>query len=157
MTKTEKVPIVGIFFSKDHFNVLGRVKKIRVGRQTWTTHTFHLSLNYLCTIYEGSKRKSSYLFEKLFEKDLVHLVSDSIFKRLKFDHSSSETNSNQKIKIKNYFHDYCVFLDIRLTYGNKLLPNITRYKRVTAFQIGSNKNETTLVYIWTATSYVANT
>ena len=44
MTKPEKVPILGIFFSKDHFNVYGRVEKIRVGRPTGTTHTFHLSL-----------------------------------------------------------------------------------------------------------------
>ena len=45
----------------------------------------------------------SFLLEKLFEKDLVHFVSDSIFKRFYFDYSSSETVSNQKIKIKNYF------------------------------------------------------
>ena len=47
---------------------------------------------------KGSKRKTSYLLEKLFEKDYVHLASDSIFKRLNFDYSSSETVSNQKIK-----------------------------------------------------------
>ena len=68
----------------------------------------------------------SYLLEILFEKDFVHFVSDSIFKRLNFDYSSSETASNQKIKIKNYFHDDCVFLEIRLTDGNQLLPNLTR-------------------------------
>ena len=34
---------------------------------------------------KGSKRKTSYLLEELREKDLVHFVSDSIFKRLKFD------------------------------------------------------------------------
>ena len=56
---------------------------------------------------KGSKRKTSYLLEKLFEKDLVRFVSDSIFKRLKFDYSSSETVSNQKMKTKNYFHDDC--------------------------------------------------
>ena len=77
---------------------------------------------------KGSKRKMSYLLEKLFEKDLVHFVSDSIFKRFNFDYSSSETVSNQKIKIKNYFLDDCVFLEIRLTHGNQLLPNITRNK-----------------------------
>ena len=77
---------------------------------------------------KGSKRKTSYFLEKLFEKDLVHFVSDIIFKRLKFDYSSSETVSNQKIKIKNYFLDDCVFLKIRLTHGNQLLPNITRNK-----------------------------
>ena len=46
-------------------------------------------LNYLCTIYKKfQEKKTSYLLEKLFEKDLVHFVSDSIFKRLKFDYSS---------------------------------------------------------------------
>ena len=63
-----------------------------------------------------------------FEKDLVHFVSDSIFNRLNFDYSSSETVSNQKVKIKNYFLDDCVFLEIRLTHGNQLLPNKTRNK-----------------------------
>ena len=37
---------------------------------------------------KGSKRKTANILEKLFEKDLVHFVSDSIFKRLKFDYSS---------------------------------------------------------------------
>ena len=36
-------------------------------------------------------------------------------------------------KIKNYFLDDCVYLEIRLTHGNKLLLNITRNKRVAAF------------------------
>ena len=54
--------------------------------------------------------KTSQLLEKLFEKDLVHFVSDSNFKRLKFDYPSLETVSNQKIKIKNYLLDGCVFL-----------------------------------------------
>ena len=73
-------------------------------------------------------RKTSYFLEKLFEKDLAYFVSDSIFKRLKLDYSSSETVSNQKIKIKNYFLDDFVFLEIRLTHGNQLLPNIMRNK-----------------------------
>ena len=75
-----------------------------------------------------SKRKTSYLLEKLFKEDLVQLISDKTFKRLKFDYSSSETVSNQKIKIKNCFLDDCVFLEITLTHGNQLLPNITRNK-----------------------------
>ena len=80
---------------------------------------------------KGFKRKTSYLLEKLHEKDLVHFVSDSIFKRIKFDYSSSETVSNQKIK--KCFFDDCVFREIRLTHGNQLLPNITRNIRVTTF------------------------
>ena len=63
-----------------------------------TEHTFII----ICVQYiKGSKRKTSYILEILFEKDLVQFVSDSIFKRLKFDYLSSETVSNRKIKIKN--------------------------------------------------------
>ena len=87
-------------------------------------HTLNICAQYT----KGSKRKTSYLLEKMFEKDLVHFVSDSIFKRLNFDYSSSVTVSNLKIKIKNYFLDDCVFLEIRLTHENQLLPNITRNK-----------------------------
>ena len=43
------------------------------------------------------------VLEKLFKKDLVHLVSDSIFKRLKFEYSSLETVSNQKLKLISVF------------------------------------------------------
>ena len=89
-----------------------------------TEHTLIIYVKYI----KGSKRKTSYLLEKLFEKDLIHFVSDSIFKRLTFGYSSSETVSNQKIKIKNYFLDDCVFLEIILTYGNQLLPNIKKNK-----------------------------
>ena len=89
-----------------------------------TEDTFIIYVQYI----KGYKRKTSYLLEKLFKKDLTHFVSDSIFKRLKFDYSSSETVSNQKIKIKNCFFDDRVFLEIRLTHGNYLLPNITRNK-----------------------------
>ena len=64
-----------------------------------TEHTLIIYVQYM----KSSARKTSYLLEKLFEKDLVHFVSDSIFKRLKFAYSSSETVSNQKIKIKNCF------------------------------------------------------
>ena len=74
------------------------------------------------------KRKTSYLLEKLFEKGLVHFVPESIFKRFKFDYLSSETVSNQQIKIKNSFLDDCVFLVSRLIHGNQLLQNITRNK-----------------------------
>ena len=77
-----------------------------------TEHTLIIYVQYI----KGSKRKTSYLLEKLFEKDLVHFVLDRIFKRLNFDFSSSETISNQKINIKNYFLNDCVFLEIRLTH-----------------------------------------
>ena len=89
-----------------------------------TEHTLFIYVQYI----KGSKRKTSYLLEKLVEKDLVHFVSDSNFKRLKFDNSSSETVSNQKIKIKNCFLDDCVFVEIRLIHRNQLLPKITRNK-----------------------------
>ena len=63
--------------------------------------TEHTLIIYVKCI-KGSKRKTSYLLEKLFEKDLVHFVSESIFKRLNFDCSFSETVSNQK-KIRTGF------------------------------------------------------
>ena len=84
-----------------------------------TEHTLIIYVQYI---------KGSYLLGKLFVKDLVHFVSDSIFKCLKFDYSSSETVSNQKIKIKTYFLDDCVFLEIRLTHENQLPPNKTKNK-----------------------------
>ena len=84
-----------------------------------TEHTFGIYLQYI----KGSKIKTSYLLEKFSEKDLVHFVPDSIFKRLKCDYSSSETVSNQKIKINNYFLDGCLLLAIGLTHGNQLLSN----------------------------------
>ena len=66
-----------------------------------TEHTLIIYVQYI----KGSKRKTSYLLEKLFDKDLICFVSNSIFKRLKFDNSSSETVSNQKVEIKNSFLD----------------------------------------------------
>ena len=98
----------------------------------YLTEMLYFLTEYTLIIYvpytKVSKRKTSYLLEKLFETDLVHFVSDSIFKGLKFDYSTSETVSNQKIKIKNCFLYDCVFLEIRLTHENQLLPNITRNK-----------------------------
>ena len=64
-----------------------------------TEHTLIIYIQYI----KGSKRKNSYLLEKVYEKDLVHFVSVSIFKRLKFDYSSSKTAPNQKIQIKDSF------------------------------------------------------
>ena len=78
-----------------------------------TEHTLIIYVQYI----KCYNRKTSYLLEKLFEKDLVQFVSDSIFKRLKFDYSSSETVSNQKIKIKNWLFDDCVFLDMEINYN----------------------------------------
>ena len=64
-----------------------------------TEHTLIIYVQYI----KGSKRKTPYILEKLPEKDFVHFVSDSIFRRLKFDYSSSEMVSNQKIKNKIVF------------------------------------------------------
>ena len=100
-------------------------------KSKYPTEMLYFVTEHILIIYaqyiKGSKRKTSYLLEKLLEKDLVHFVSD-IFKRLKFDYSASETVSNQKMKTKNYFLDDCVCLEIRLTHGNQLLPNIARNK-----------------------------
>ena len=105
-------------------------------KSSYPSRMFYFLTDITLIIYvqyiKGSKRNTSYSLEKLFEKDYVHFVSDSIFKRLKFDCSSSETILNQKIKRKNCFLDGCLFLEIRLTLGNQLLPNITRNKSVTA-------------------------
>ena len=49
------------------------------------------------------KKKPLSLQEKSFENDSIHIVSDSILKRLKFDYSFSETVSNQKIKFRTIF------------------------------------------------------
>ena len=84
-------------------------------------HTLIIYVQYI----KVSKRKTSYILQSLFEKDFVHFVSDSTFKCLKFDNSSSETVSNHKIKIKNFFLIDCVFPEISLTHGNQLF--ITQY------------------------------
>ena len=106
------------------FKLLPKSKYVTGMRYFLTKHTLIIYVQYI----KASKRKASYLLEKMLEKDLVHFVSDYIFKRLKFDYSSSETVSNQKIKINMYFLYDCVLLEIRLTHGNQLLPNITRNK-----------------------------
>ena len=89
-----------------------------------TEHTLIIYVRYI----KGSKRKTSYLLEKFVRERFSTFVSDSNFKRLKFDYSFSETVSNQKIKTKDRFLDDCVFLEIRLTHGNQYLPNITKNK-----------------------------
>ena len=45
MTKSEKVPILGIFSPKTILMFRVGLKKIRVGRPTGTAHIFHLSLS----------------------------------------------------------------------------------------------------------------
>ena len=88
-----------------------------------TEHTLIIYVQHI----KDSKRKTSYLLEKLLEKDLVHFVSYSIFKRLKYDYSSSETVLNQKIEIMTIFLMAAYFW--RSDYPWKsILPNITRNK-----------------------------
>ena len=74
------------------------------------------------------QEKNFISFREIVRETFSTIVSDRIFKRLKFDYSSSETVPNQKIKIKIYFLDDNVFLEIIRTHGNQLLPNITRNK-----------------------------
>ena len=64
-----------------------------------TEHTF---ITYVQLII-GFKRKTSSLKEKSFKNDSERFVSDSIFKRLNFDNSSSETILNQRIKLRAIF------------------------------------------------------
>ena len=56
-----------------------------------TEHTLIICVQFIIS----SKGKTSYHLEKAFENVSEHFVSDKIFKRLKFDYSSSETVSNQ--------------------------------------------------------------
>ena len=70
---------------------------------------------------------------------MEHFVSDSIFKRLNFDYSSSITVLIQRIKFRAIFStgdqiNQCEF-------------NITKYNKIRQFQIRSNKHETPLVYV----------
>ena len=58
--------------------------------------------NYLCTIYNRFQEKNFMSLGEI-ENDLEHFVSDSIFKHLKFDCSSSETALNQQLKLKGCF------------------------------------------------------
>ena len=46
-----------------------------------TEHTLIMHLQYI----KGFKRKTSYLLDRLFEKNLVHFVSDSILNALTTD------------------------------------------------------------------------
>ena len=73
-------------------------------------------------------RKNPHIFREIVRERFSTFRFRQHFKRLKFDYSYSKTVSNQKIKIKNWLFDDCVFLEIRLTHGNHLLPNITRNK-----------------------------
>ena len=61
-----------------------------------TEHTLVIYVQFI--IY--SKRKPSSLLEKIFEDDSEFFVLDIIFKCLKFEYSSSETVSNQQIKLR---------------------------------------------------------
>ena len=51
-------------------------------KSKYPTRMLYFLIEHALIIYvkyiKGSKRKTSYLLEKLFEKDLVHFVSDSI-------------------------------------------------------------------------------
>ena len=77
--------------------------------------------NYLRTIYKRFQEKNFISFREIVRERFSTFRFRQHFKRLKFDYSYSETVSNQKIKIKNYLLDDCVFLEIRLTHGNQLL------------------------------------
>ena len=65
---------------------------------------------------KGSKRKNFISFSEIDRERFSTFRFRQHFKRLKLDYSSSKTVSNQKIKIKNYFLDGCVFLEIRLAH-----------------------------------------
>ena len=93
MTKTEKVPILGIFSPNTIF--MFRVGlKIRVGRPTGTTHTFHLSL----TLMKFSISSGSPLFAKvLFFASQIQ--RDNIYK-------------NTQLKIKHLIKKFDIQINI---------------------------------------------
>ena len=64
--------------------------------------TEHALITYVQFVISFQRKTSSPL-EKSFENDLEHFDSDSIFKRLKFNYSSSETVSNQQTKLRVIF------------------------------------------------------
>ena len=65
-------------------------------------------------------RKTSSVKEKSFENDSEDLVTDSIFKRLSFDYSSSETVSNTLIR--------AIFLvNVYSWYSDQYKSILTRY------------------------------
>ena len=74
------------------FKLLPKSKYPTGMRYFLTEHTLIIYVQYIYKRFQV--KKTSYLLEILYEKDLVYFVSDSIFKRLKFDYSSSETDSN---------------------------------------------------------------
>ena len=78
--------------------------------------------------YTKGYKKNVISFREIVQERFSAFRISQHFKRLNFDHLSSETVSKQKIKIKNYFFDDCVFLEIRLNHGNHLSLDITRNK-----------------------------
>ena len=62
-------------------------------------HTLIIDVQFII----GSKRITSPLYEKSFENDFEHFVSDSNFKCFDFDYSSSETVLIQRIKLRAIF------------------------------------------------------
>ena len=64
MTKSEKVPILGIFSPKTILMFRVGLKNIRVGRPTATTHTFHLSLTKVASYFQVSSESVLQIFFK---------------------------------------------------------------------------------------------
>ena len=81
------------------FKLLPKGKYPAVMLYFLTEHTLIIYVQFIIC----SKRKSLSLLETSFKNYSEHFVSDSFFKRLKFDYSSSETVSNQRIKYRAIF------------------------------------------------------
>ena len=71
----------------------------------------YIPTEYILIIYIqfiiGSKEHLHLLKRNRLENDSEHFVPDSIFKRLNFDYSSSETVSNQRIKLSAILVTVC--------------------------------------------------
>ena len=63
----------------------------------------HTLIIYVHFIIGSKRKKTSPLKEKSIENDFEHFVSDSNFKCLNFDYSSSETVLIQRIKLEAIF------------------------------------------------------
>ena len=85
MTKTEKVPILGTFSPKTILMFRVELKKIRVGRETGTTHIFYLSQIYseMTNIYRMSPKNAKihcqvYELSKCFFYELSKCLTISV-------------------------------------------------------------------------------
>ena len=101
-------------------------------------HTLIMHVQFII----GSKRKTSPLKEKLFENDFEHFFQDIIFKRLKFDYSSSGKVLIQQIKLTlkapittKFVCFSCLLKCLRSLYGKQCGPRSDFSNRSSLFWV----------------------